>query len=77
MRSITMRWMFRSFICGEVKDGLERAVLKLHAISDVPANASKMEVKNAIKKYNAEIESEKKQLTNMVPYRALAGFFNG
>lgn len=62
---------------GEVKDGLERAVLKLHELSYLSSNASKIEIKNAIKQYNAQIDNEKKQLTNMVPYRALAGFFSG
>ncbi len=62
-------------VSGEVKDGLERAVLKLCNISDLKSNASKMEIKDAIKTHNAELIQEKKQLTNMVPYRALAGFF--
>ncbi len=61
---------------GEVKDGLERAVKKLSDISGLPANASKLEIKNAIKEHDAELKSEKEQLTNMVPYRALAGFFS-
>ncbi|MGN0414176.1 MAG: HNH endonuclease domain-containing protein [Agathobacter sp.] len=60
---------------GQVRDGLERAVLRLTELSDLPANASKVEIKNAIKEYNQELKSAKEQLTNMVPYRALAGFF--
>lgn len=60
---------------GLVRDGLERAVLKLAEYSGLPANASKVEIKNAIKECNAELKSSKEQLTNMVPYRALAGFF--
>lgn len=60
---------------GQVKDGLERAVLKLSALSSLPANASKVEIKHAIKKYSTELKAAKEQLTNMVPYRALAGFF--
>ncbi|MDD3184876.1 MAG: HNH endonuclease domain-containing protein [Anaerostipes sp.] len=63
-------------IGGDVRDGLERAVVKLHKLSKVSSNASKVEIKNAIKQYNKEISDEKKQLTNMVPYRALAGFFH-
>ena len=62
---------------GTVKDGLERAVLKLYELSNLSSNASKVEIKNAIKQYNVQIDTEKKQLTNMVPYRALAGFFGG
>ena len=61
---------------GQVRDGLERAVLKLTELSDLPANASKVEIKNAIAKHNEELKIYKEQLTNMVPYRALAGFFN-
>ena len=60
---------------GQIRDGLERAVLRLSVLSDLPANASKVEIKNAIKAYNRELKASKEQLTNMVPYRALAGFF--
>ena len=60
---------------GHVRDGLERAVLTLSELSSLPANASKVEIKNAIKEHDKELKSAKEQLTNMVPYRALAGFF--
>ena len=60
---------------GLVRDGLERAVLRLTELSDLPANASKVEIKNAIAEYNTQLKASKEQLTNMVPYRALAGFF--
>ena len=60
---------------GDVRDGLERAVLLLTELSDLSANASKVEIKNEIKKYNRDLKVYKEQLTNMVPYRALAGFF--
>ena len=59
----------------QVRDGLERAVLRLSELSNLPANASKIEIKNAIKEHEAELKASKEQLTNMVPYRALAGFF--
>ncbi len=62
---------------GSVRDGLERAVCKLHDLSGLSSNASKVEIKNAISKYDDKIRSEKVQLTHMVPYRALAGFFSG
>ncbi len=61
---------------GQVRDGLERAVLRLTELSDLPTNASKVEIRNAITEHNAELKVFKEQLTNMVPYRALAGFFN-
>ena len=60
---------------GEVRDGLERAVLKLTELSDLPANASKVEIRNTIQKYDDVLRDAKCQLTNMVPYRAMAGFF--
>ena len=62
---------------GKVQDGLERAVLTLSELSELQANASKTEIKNAIKEHahNKDLRSAKEQLTNMVPYRALAGFF--
>jgi hypothetical protein len=61
---------------GSVRDGLERAICKLHDLSRLSSNASKSEIKNAIQEYDREIKKEKEQLTNMVPYRALAGFFD-
>ena len=59
---------------GGVRDGLERAILMLAELSDLPANASKVEIKNEIRKHNGDLKKYKEQLTNMVPYRALAGF---
>mgnify|MGYP007102027090 FL=1 len=59
---------------GNVRDGLERAVLQLAELSGLPSNASKVEIKNAIKEHDKELSKAKKQLTHMVPYRALAGF---
>ena len=61
---------------GEIRDGLERAVLKLSALSDLPSNASKVEIRNAIRAHDRELKQAKEQLTNMVPYRAMAGFFD-
>ena len=60
---------------GMVRDGLERAILQLTELSTLPANASKVENKNALREHNVELKKFKEQLTNMVPYRALAGFF--
>jgi hypothetical protein len=39
-------------------------------------NASKIEIKNAIGKFDKELRSEKQALTNNVPYKALSGFAN-
>lgn len=60
---------------GSVLDGLERAILKLSELSELPANASRVEIKNEIRCFSKELQKPKEQLTNMVPYRALAGFF--
>lgn len=60
---------------GLVRDGLERAVAKLAELSGLPSNASKVEIRNAIAEHNEGLKSYKEQLTNMVPGRALAGFF--
>lgn len=61
---------------GDVRDGLERAILRLSALSDLSAGASRVEIKNAIREHDSELRKAKEQLTNMVPYRALAGFFS-
>ena len=61
---------------GQVRDGLERAILALTALSDLPANASRVEIKNAIKEHNTTLRSAKVQLTKMVPYYALSSFFD-
>ena len=60
---------------GSVRDGLERTILRLSELSCLSANASKVEIQNEIKRYDKELQKSKEQLTNMVPYRALAGFF--
>lgn len=61
---------------GETRDGLERAVLHLSEISSLPSFASRYEIKQAIKQFEKQLHKEKTVLTNMVPYRALSGFFN-
>ncbi|MBQ8994567.1 MAG: HNH endonuclease [Oscillospiraceae bacterium] len=62
-------------VLGEPRDGLERSITRLRDISDLPANASKAEIKAALWEHNDGVKTEKTQLTKMVPYRALAGFF--
>ena len=61
---------------GQIKDSLEKAVLKLHDLSDLPSNASKVEIKNKISEFNKELHGEKMTLTQNVPYKALSGFAN-
>lgn len=41
---------------GQVRDGLERAVLRLTELSDLSAHASKVEIKNAIAEHNDELK---------------------
>ena len=64
------------FVKGEVVDGLERAVFHLNQVSSLPSSASKSEIKDVLKVHDKELRSEKTQLSFMVPYRALSGFFN-
>lgn len=40
---------------GQIKDGLERAILSLQELSKLPGNASKVEIKNGIKEYDKEL----------------------
>ncbi len=61
---------------GEMKDSLEKAVLKLYKLSGLPANASKVEIKNKIVEFDKELHEEKMVLTKNVPYKALSGFAN-
>ena len=61
---------------GEIKDNLERAVLKLQILSGLNSNASKVEIKNAIKEFDKQLHLEKQVLTYNVPYKALSGFAN-
>ncbi len=61
---------------GSVKDNLERSVLKLHQLSNLGSNASKVEIKNEIVEFDKELHQEKLALTNNVPYKALSGFAN-
>jgi hypothetical protein len=50
---------------GEIKDSLEKVVWKLHQLSDLPANASKVEIKNKIAEFDRQLHSEKMTLTKM------------
>lgn len=58
------------------RDNLERAVVKLEKLSGLPANASKIEIRNAIAQFDRQLHAEKQALTLNVPYKALSGFAN-
>lgn len=60
---------------GQIRDGLERAILILTSLSNLSSNASKVEIRNAIKAYDTQLKEAKTQLTKNVPYYALSGFF--
>ena len=61
---------------GEIKDNLERAIIKLKNLSGLDSNVSKVEIKNAIKEFNKQLHPEKQALTLNVPYKALSGVAN-
>lgn len=63
---------------GPPKDNLERAVLRLHQLSNLPNHASKVEIKNKLIEYgeDKELRKYKMDLTKNVPYKALSGFAN-
>ncbi len=65
------------YVKDEVRDALERAVLKLREISGLSGRASRPEIENALQACGTLLDEDKKQLVKMVPYRALSGFFNG
>ena len=60
---------------GQVRDGLERTILKLSELSELRADASPDEILNNIHHFDKCLKESKEQLTNMVPYYALTGFF--
>ena len=43
---------------GQVRDGLERAVIRLAELSGLPSSASKVETKNAIKEYDKILKGQ-------------------
>ncbi len=62
---------------GEARDGLERAVIRLHDLSELRADADEVEIKNALAIFRSDVELKgyKDQLTNNVPYYACSQFF--
>lgn len=63
---------------GQIKDNLEKAVLRLHDLSMLSSHASKIEIKNKIAGFNDDVElhANKMELTKNVPVKALSGFAN-
>lgn len=61
---------------GGVIDAVELAVKRLSEISGLDASADSIQIKAVLSEYDAQMHSIKTQLTQMVPFRALAGFFD-
>ncbi|MDD2972757.1 MAG: HNH endonuclease domain-containing protein [Lachnospiraceae bacterium] len=61
-----------------IKDNLEKAVNRLKDLSDLPNNASKIEIKNRLREFETdkELHGYKMELTKNVPVKALSGFAN-
>ena len=62
---------------GKIMNSLERAVIKLEDLSQLPHDADENTIIAAIKKYDTGIADEKKQLILNVPYRILSSFMHG
>ena len=60
------------------KDNLEKAVLRLQKLSNLPNNASEIEITNKLIEFSKdkELSDYKKELTKNVPYKSLSGFAN-
>jgi len=63
---------------GVIKDNLEKAVLRLHELSELNNNASSIEIINKLQEYSGDkiLRGFKMELTKNVPYKALSGFAN-
>ena len=63
---------------GELKDNLEKAVLRLQELSQLPNHADKIEIKNELTEYSGDkkLHKYKMELTKYVPYKVLSGFAN-
>lgn len=63
---------------GVIKDNLEKAVLRLCELSNLPNNASELQIQNKLIEYamDRELHKYKIELTKNVPYKALSGFAN-
>lgn len=63
---------------GIIRDNLEKAVLRLQKLSNLPNNASEIEIINKLIEFSEdkELSACKKELTKNVPYKSLSGFAN-
>lgn len=66
------------YYMGEVRDNIERAVLRLEKISKLTSSASIEMISTALNEFekDSELLKCKKDLTKKVPYKSLSGFAN-
>lgn len=61
---------------GKIMNSLERAVIKLSQLTNIPNDADRDTIIVAVKENDRELHGEKDQLTKNVPYRMLSPFMH-
>ena len=61
---------------GKIMNNLERAVIKLSQLTNIPNDADRDTIILAVKENDRELHGEKDQLTKNVPYRMLSPFMH-
>ncbi len=61
---------------GKIMNSLERAVIKLSQLTNIPSDADRDTIILAVKENDRELHGEKDQLTKNVPYRMLSPFMH-
>lgn len=61
---------------GKIMNSLERAVIKLSRLTNIPNDADRDTIILAVKENDRELHGEKDQLTKNVPYRMLSPFMH-
>lgn len=61
---------------GKIMNSLERAVIKLSQLTNIPNDADRDTIILAVKENDRELHGEKDQLTKNVPYRMLSPFMH-
>ncbi len=66
------------FANDEVKDNLEKSVMRLQELCELPNNASSVEINNKLVEFEKDkvLRNYKMELTKNVPHKALSGFAN-
>lgn len=63
-------------VSGKIMNSLERAVIKLSQLTNIPNDADRDTIILAVKENDRELHGEKDQLTKNVPYRMLSPFMH-